>query len=318
MRFPPKLTDAEIVKLRPAKNLVDAQRPYAYNAERELSARGIVEPVATIFLTNRECPFRCLMCDLWKNTLDQPTPADAILNQIDFALERLPPTNIIKLYNSGNFFDAKAVRIDELPGIAARLKDYATVIVENHPLLCDERCLQFRDLLHGELEIAMGLETVHPDILPRLNKNMTLDDFSRAAGFLRKNEIQVRSFVLLRPPGLSDAEGVEWAEKSVAYAVEQGVRCCPIVPTRGGNGAMEWLASSALFSPPTLTAIEMSLELCLHKGHEARIFMDLWDIQQFSDCQQCLNQRIDRLERMNFTQAIPDPVVCSCTAVEEL
>ena len=132
MRFPPKLTDAEIVKLRPAKNLVDAQRPYAYNAERELSARGIVEPVATIFLTNRECPFRCLMCDLWKNTLDQPTPADAILNQIDFALERLPPTNIIKLYNSGNFFDAKAVRIDELPGIAARLKDYATVIVENY------------------------------------------------------------------------------------------------------------------------------------------------------------------------------------------
>ena len=26
--------------------------------------------VATLFLTNRECPFRCLMCDLWKNTLE--------------------------------------------------------------------------------------------------------------------------------------------------------------------------------------------------------------------------------------------------------
>jgi archaeosine synthase beta-subunit len=312
MGFPPKLNDAEIIALRPAKNQVNDRQPYAFHVELERSANGVVEPVATIFLTNRECPFRCLMCDLWKNTLDSPTPAGAILDQIDFALEQLPPTSAIKLYNSGNFFDAKAIPRDELPAIASRLTSYSTVIVENHPALCDDTCLQFRDMLEGELEIAMGLETAHPEILPRLNKRMTLDDFSRAAMFLRTGGIHLRSFVLLRPPGLSESEGVEWAEKSVSFAVGNGVRCCPVVPTRGGNGALEMLAESGYFAPPSMTSIEATLENCLRKKHDCRVFMDLWDIQQFSHCRQCVDQRVVRIEQMNFTQSIPEPVACSC------
>ena len=46
-------------------------RPYAFFVEEERSASGEVVPVATVFLTNRECPWRCLMCDLWKNTLSR-------------------------------------------------------------------------------------------------------------------------------------------------------------------------------------------------------------------------------------------------------
>ena len=39
-------------------------------------------------------------------------------------------------------------------------------------------------MINGRLEIAMGLETVHPEVLRRLNKRMTLDDFERATTFL--------------------------------------------------------------------------------------------------------------------------------------
>ena len=35
-------------------------------------------PTAVVFLTNRECPFRCVMCDLWMNTLDETVPRGAI------------------------------------------------------------------------------------------------------------------------------------------------------------------------------------------------------------------------------------------------
>ncbi|MCA9072398.1 MAG: hypothetical protein KDA84_25915, partial [Planctomycetaceae bacterium] len=67
-------TDREIVEARPAKNLVDPNRPYAFLVEPEMAASGQVVDVATVFLTNRECPFRCLMCDLWKNTTDESVP----------------------------------------------------------------------------------------------------------------------------------------------------------------------------------------------------------------------------------------------------
>ncbi len=48
---------------------MDPFRPYAFLSEDERSREGAIVPVNTIFLTNRECPWHCVMCDLWKNTL---------------------------------------------------------------------------------------------------------------------------------------------------------------------------------------------------------------------------------------------------------
>src|SRR6185369_14169555 len=179
---------------------VDPRRPYALFVEQERAATGAIEDVATIFLTNRECPYRCLMCDLWQNTTDETVPVGAIPEQIDFALSRIPPARHVKLYNSGNFFDAKAIPPTDHADIAARVRHFNTVIVENHPNLCDDACVRFRDLLGTRLEIALGLETVHPEVLPALNKQMTLADFERAARFLTWHDIAARAFILLKPP----------------------------------------------------------------------------------------------------------------------
>src|SRR5690242_14921790 len=84
-------TDREIRAARPPRNRVGASRPYAYLVEPERTAAGVVEDVATIFLTNRECPFRCLMCDLWKNTLEHSVTRGDVPRQIEFALGQLPP-----------------------------------------------------------------------------------------------------------------------------------------------------------------------------------------------------------------------------------
>ena len=91
--------DQQIVEARPKKADVDPFRPYAFHLEKERGTGGDLDPVATLFLTNRECPFRCTMCDLWKNTTDQTVPLGAIPAQIDYALSRLPQAKHIKLYN---------------------------------------------------------------------------------------------------------------------------------------------------------------------------------------------------------------------------
>ena len=51
--------DREILRQRPAKNAVEPLVPFAFLVEPERAASGVVEDVATIFLTNRECPYRC-------------------------------------------------------------------------------------------------------------------------------------------------------------------------------------------------------------------------------------------------------------------
>ena len=77
------------------------------------------------------------------------------------------------------------------------------------------------------LEIAMGLETVHPEVLPRLNKRMTTADFLQACrGFSGSTTLPYRAFILLRPPYLNETEGVYWAKRSIEFAFDAGAECC--------------------------------------------------------------------------------------------
>ena len=303
--------DASILAARPSKFPVDPSRPYAFLVETERSPAGRLEPVATLFLTNRECPFRCAMCDLWRNTTDDSVPLGAIPGQIDYALERLPPADTIKLYNSGNFFDPRAIPPEDHATIADRIRLFDRVIVENHPRLCRDVVLEFRDRLESRFEIAMGLETVHPEVLAALNKQMTVGDYQRAASWLRSHEIDVRTFVLLKPPGMTESEGVDWAVRSVRAAIDSGSHCVAVIPTRAGNGYVEQLEARNLFSPPTILSLERVLEACL-PCPTARIFADLWDLERLSGCELCYERRLARLQAMNATQQVPQPVECEC------
>jgi len=309
--WPEKIDDQWILARRPAKNPVNPEKPYAFFAEQERSSNGQIEDVATIFLTNRECPFRCLMCDLWKNTTDYRVPEGAIPKQIQWALDQLPDAPHLKLYNSGSFFDQQAIPPANIPRIAELLENFSTVTVESHPRLVDERCLAFKDLLQPSLHVAMGLETVHPRVLRLLNKRMTLKDFERAAAFLVKNNITVRAFILLRPPFLTESEGIKWAKRSIDFAFQSGVECCVIIPTRGGNGALEYLEKKQLFSPPRIDSLEEVLEYGIRLKH-GRVFADLWDIDLFSRCDKCRAKRTRRISRMNLTQKQMPPVNCDC------
>ncbi len=96
-------------------------------------------------------------------------------------------------------------------------------------------------MLKPDLQIALGLETVNPEVLMKLNKRMTLEDFKSSVSFLTSNGIPSRAFILLRPPFMSEEEGVYWAERSIDFAFEAGVECCTIIPVRAGNGAMDHL-----------------------------------------------------------------------------
>lgn len=297
------ISDASILQHRPRKNLVDPMRPYAFLVEPERAIDGRVVDVATVFLTNRECAFRCLMCDLWKNTTDESVPPGAIPEQIRWALDRLPPAAHVKLYNSGNFFDPRAIPEGDYAEIARIVSPFETVVVECHPRMVGRRCFAFNDLLPGPLHVAMGLETVHSGVLEKLNKRMTLDDFAAAATRLRGRDMQVRAFILLRPPFLNESEGVHWAKRSIDFAFDVGVECCVMIPTRAGNGVMEILAEQGRFAPPTLDSLEEVLDygLSVKRG---RVLADLWDLARVAAPSPDSAARIERLRRMNLSQRV--------------
>ena len=301
---------SKIIDQRPPKNPISPWEPYHYLHEKETDTEGNRYDVNTIFLSNSECPWKCLMCDLWKNTLDKPTPKGAIPQQIKKALSNLPEASVVKLYNSGNFFDKKAIPETDYKHIAKLLDSFNRVVVENHPLLCNYRCAEFNQMLSGTLEIALGLETIHPEILPRLNKKITLEDYKRAVSYLKNNQIDVRTFLLLNPPFLQGRDkNIKWTLKSLEYAFSCGSDRCTIIPVRGGNGIMDELKQKGNFLEPELNTLEVVFSKALEKN-SGHVEVDTWDLERFSTCLFCFEERKKRLEKMNVSQSILPEITC--------
>ncbi len=194
--------------------------------------------VRTLFLRGSECRFHCAMCDLWQYTHVQATLPGDIPAQIQQGLSDLAsihPTPIwLKLYNASSFFDAKNVPPEDLPTIARLVASMQRVIVENHPRLVDQTSLaDFRNQLGAtSLELAMGLETVHSQVLQQLNKQMTVADYQRAVAICHRESVTVRSFVLLQTPWIDPASAIDWCQSTIDAAREMGVQHICVIPTR--------------------------------------------------------------------------------------
>lgn len=255
------------------------------------------------------------MCDLWADTLESPAVEGAVARQVDRALAAHPKVRRVKLYNAGSFFDAAAVPQADREAIAARVSALERVIVECHPALVGGACFEFaRRIEPARLEVAMGLETAHPRVLEKLNKRMTVGQFADAAGELARRSIALRTFVLLGLPFLPSDESLEWTRRSVEFAFDCGSGAVSIIPTRAGNGAMDALARSGDFRPPTLAMLEAAAEHAVRLDR-GRAFADLWDLERLRECAVCFPARRERLEAMNRSQQVPSRVSCgSCGA----
>jgi hypothetical protein len=100
-----------------------------------------------------------------------------------------------------------------------------------------------------------------------------------------------------------------WAQRSLDFAFDCGATAATLIPTRGGNGAMEALAARGDFVPPQLSTLEASVRYGLSLGR-GRVFSDLWDLPGTDECPHCFAQRIDALRAVNLHQGGLKEHVC--------
>jgi hypothetical protein len=284
--------------------------------EEERSANG-VERAVTVFLAGAECPFTCSFCDLWRFTLDGPTPVGALPTQLERVLDEIPPPlpERLKLYNASNFFDRRAVPTEDLPRLAKLAEPFAGVTVESHANTIGPMTVEFAALLSGKLEVAVGLETIHPIAIANLNKRLELDRFDRAAAFLAEHGMDLRVFVLVGAPYIAREEAIDWTVRTVEYAAARGAARIAVIPVRGGNGELERLQALGHFVPPTLVQLETTLERCLAIT-SAVVTADIWDIERLPGCENCRPQRVARIQTMNLSPSPepPPPIPCPACA----
>ena len=319
----PAARDRFVVARRPARPRHDPWQHQGLIIEDEPTGGGDFARVGTVLLTGRECPWRCTMCDLWRYTTEADTPPGAIPAQVSAARTALKgepvPVTAMKLYNAGSFFDPRAVPDDDYDAVAKALCGLSRVIVESHPALVGhrvDRLLAALDRHRGpegpaQLEVAMGLETAHPEALDRLNKRFTLERFADAAASLGDRGVSLRVFLLISPPFVPLDEQDTWLLRSVDAALSCGASAVSLVPTRPGNGTLEHLDARD-FVAPTLDDVERSLALALtHAAGRGRVFADVWDLERLRRCRRCFADRSGRLRAMNLAQQVLAPRQCA-------
>lgn len=307
--------DRQIRSLRQPKARVDPYTPHGSLLEQERRPDGKVESALTIFVAGAECPFTCSFCDLWRFTIDGATPPGALTTQVEsvlHALAGLAPDRL-KIYNASNFFDRRAVPPKDLAGISSLAAAFTAVTVESHANTIGSETVAFARKIRGRLEVAAGLETIHPAAAAQLNKHLDLERFDSAARFLRDNGIDLRVFVLLGAPFVRSDEAVAWTVRTVEYAVDRGASVVSIIPVRGGNGEMERLQTLGHFVPPTLSQLEETLDRCLQFSSTV-VTADLWDAERLPACEHCRSERIERLRRLNITGRPEPRIACTMCA----
>jgi uncharacterized Fe-S cluster-containing MiaB family protein len=308
--------DRRIRSLRAPKPKVDPWVAHGSILEDERRPGGTIERALTVFLAGAECPFTCSFCDLWRWTLDGSTPPGALPAQLARVLQSLPRPlpDRLKLYNASNFFDRRAVPPEDVPAIAELARPFAGVTVESHANTIGPLTLEFGRLIPGRLEVAVGLETIHPVAVRHLNKRLDLARFDHAAGFLVEHDIDLRVFVLLGAPYVAPEESVDWTVRTAEYAARRGATTISLIPVRGGGGELVRLAALGHFVSPNLSQVEAALERCLGLAPVV-VAADLWDIDRLPACAECRPRRCERVRRLNLTGRPEPPVACRACGV---
>ena len=311
--------DGRIRALRPPKRAVDPTRAHGSLLEEERRPGGRIERALTVFLAGAECPFTCSFCDLWQWTLDGPTPPGALVAQLERVLASMegPMPQRLKLYTASNFFDPRAVPRGDFAALARLAAPFEAVTVESHARTIGAAALDFAEMLGDgrSLEVAVGLETIHPRAMAQLNKRLDLDRFDASARLLADAGIDLRVFVLLGAPHVPADESVEWTVRTVAHAVACDAAVTSIIPVRGGNGEMERLRALGEFTPPTLAQLEQALDSSLSLG-ETVVAADLWDVDKLPACEACRARRTERMGRINLTGRAESRIACDVCAVQ--
>ncbi len=212
----------ELVKsFRPNKpKKINETRPIAMWTEKDVSDGKIVDAFVLILRT-RGCYWAlhsgCTMCGYINDARMEPVKSENLRIQMEKALERYSGEKVVKIFTSGSFLDPNEIPPDIQIDILKAFDDAERLIVESLPEFVTEKRLG--EIRQDNLEIAMGLESASDEILERnINKSFRLKDYMNAAERLMKMKIPLKTYVLLKPPFMTEKEAIEDAVNSIIFA----------------------------------------------------------------------------------------------------
>ncbi|HOK57983.1 MAG TPA: archaeosine biosynthesis radical SAM protein RaSEA [Methanothrix sp.] len=293
-----------------------ARSPVAVWRGRDLLDGRVVEST-TVILRTRGCSWnRCVMCGYAQEGVD--ASAEDIIAQFRSILERVRDAELVKIYTSGSFLDPvevpEAARLDILRSL--RDTNVRRLVIESRPEHIDRPALE-QILSFMDVEIGIGLES-SSDLVRRhlINKGFTFSDFARASDLIHSLGGRVKTYLLLKPPGLSEMDAIADALRSAIDAEPHSdiisVNLCNVQR----NTPLERMWQRGSYRPPWLwSAVEVLRDsslgvpvICDPVGAGAK--------RGPHNCGRCDEYVADAIRSFSLSQNRADlNVDCSCRSV---
>jgi archaeosine synthase beta-subunit len=303
----------------PANDYLDFSRP-AHIEIRDDFFRGKNTKRAVVFLLSNGCEWAlksahgCTMCGhiAKQARKDQPISTDDFVKQFETAFSSIDFTGIpvLNIFNNGSFFNDGELPYEARTTILSLIrknKDIKRLLIESRPEFITESVIQeTKSLIPGtEMEIAIGLETT--DDIRRsisLNKGFSLRQFTHAADIIRKNNVHLRSYILLKPPFFSEKEAIVDSIRSIETAFSLGVRSVSLeAMTVQKYTLVEYLYNNNLYQMPWLWSI---VEVIKRTAHLGKVIIGLFKFYPSPDsvpnnCHLCNHKVMDAIIEYNKT-----------------
>jgi radical SAM enzyme (TIGR01210 family) len=246
-----------LVEMRDSQQ--NRKRPVAVWSEKEI-IEGQIADALVIVLRSKGCFWSresgCLMCGYNNDCLSSVTFED-LVNQFELAMGQHAGQSYLKIYTSGSFFDPNEIEIETQERIMGLAGQKASqVLVESRPEFVTAENLQRATYLVKKLEVAVGLETANDDVRSRcINKGFQFSDYKRACGILQKNDASIRTYLLLKPPYISEGESINDVKRSIEKVSELSatISINPVNVQRGT--VVESLWKRGHYRPPWLWSL---------------------------------------------------------------
>ncbi len=200
----------------------------------------------------------CSMCGYAKDTLGRSATPEELGRQLEGILRAYKGQPYVKFYTSGSFLDDREVDPESRRRIVAAFSGTARrLLFETLPEFAQRETLgPLQEGFHGEIEVALGLESTQPEVLQRfINKGSPPSEYLEAGDRVRALGARAKAYLLLKPPYLTEQESIDDVVTSIGIAAPH-FDAISVNPVHIQNGTVvEWLYHRQRYRPPWLWSL---------------------------------------------------------------
>lgn len=251
---------ASIRKLMPAEQRKsDPDMPVSIWKEKD-RLRGYPETTMVVIFKTAGCSWyrfsSCSMCGYF-NDVSRDIRTENLKKQIDHLGNTLEDTKVLKVFTSGSFLDPLEFPVDArnyfFESLSGRVEK---LLVESRTEYITEGNISYLKDYGIPVRIAIGLESANDEVMRNsINKGSTFAKYVTAAEAVRKMNYELRTYLLFKPPFLSEeasiADSLESIRKSAPYSADVSVNPMNIQK----NTMVEHLWKKGLYRLPRLWSL---------------------------------------------------------------